>query len=331
MNTFGHTLKLSIFGESHGQVIGITLDGCPAGLKIDNDEFNTDLARRKSGKIGTTPRKELDQPEFISGIYKSYTTGAPITMIFRNKNTKSEDYEAFKRIPRPGHADFTAYKKYNGFNDPRGGGHFSGRLTLGLVAAGVIAKKLIFPLFVNAELIEAGGDKNIERAVKKALKANDSIGGIIKCKSENVPVGLGEPFFNKIEAVISHLVMSIPAIKGIEFGSGFQSAKMKGSEHNDPIIDKTGRTETNNAGGMNGGITNGNNLEFRVPVKPTSSTPQKQKTINLENEKIEELEVKGRHDACIALRIPVIIEAVTAFALADFMLQEQRIPRVYDS
>ena len=331
MNTFGHTLKLSLFGESHGQVIGITLDGCPAGLKIDTDEFNTDLARRKSGKIGTTPRKELDQPEFISGIYKSYTTGAPITMIFRNENINPKDYEAFKRIPRPGHADFTAYKKYNGFNDPRGGGPFSGRLTLGLVAAGVIAKKLIFPLFVNAELIEAGGDKNIERAVKKALKANDTIGGVIECKSKNVPVGLGEPFFNKIQAVISHLVMSIPAIKGIEFGSGFHSAKMKGSEHNDSIIDKTGRTETNYAGGTNGGITNGNNLEFRVPVKPTSSTPQKQKTINMENEKIEELEVKGRHDACIALRVPVIIEAVTAFALADFMLQEQRIPRVFES
>ncbi|MGM0498104.1 MAG: chorismate synthase [Bacteroidota bacterium] len=331
MNTFGHSLKLSIFGESHGHTIGITLDGCPAGLKIEKDEFNTDLARRKSGKIGTTPRKELDRPEIISGIYKSYTTGAPITFIFRNKDTKSKDYETFKRIPRPGHADFTAYKKYNGFNDPRGGGHFSGRLTLGLVAAGVIAKKLIFPLFVNAELIEAGGDQNIERAIQKALKDNDSIGGIIECKSENVPVGLGEPFFNKIEAVISHLVMSIPAVKGIEFGSGFQSAQMKGSEHNDPIIDKIGRTETNHAGGINGGITNGNDLIFRVPVKPTSSTPKKQKTINLEKEKIEELEIKGRHDACIALRVPVIIEAVTAFALADFMLQEQRIPRFYES
>ncbi len=331
MNTYGHFLKLSIFGESHGTVIGITIDGCPAGIKIEANEFNTDLARRKSGKIGTTPRKELDQPEILSGIYQSYTTGAPITMIFRNENTKSKDYEAFKRIPRPGHSDFTAYKKYKGFNDPRGGGHFSGRLTLGLVAAGVIAKKLIFPLFVNAELIEAGGDKNIERAVKKALRANDTIGGIIECKSKNVPVGLGEPFFNKIQAAISHLVMSIPAIKGIEFGSGFQSAKMKGSEHNDSIIDKTGRTETNYAGGINGGITNGNNLEFRVPVKPTSSTPKKQKTINLENEKIEELEVEGRHDACIALRVPVIIEAVTAFALADFMLQEQKIPRVFES
>jgi len=331
MNTFGHSLKLSIFGESHGSTIGITIDGCPAGIKISEEEFNTDLSRRKSGRTGTTPRKELDQPEFVSGIYNSYTTGAPITMIFKNKNTKSKDYEAFKETPRPGHADFTAYKKYNGFNDPRGGGHFSGRLTLGLVAAGVIAKKLISPLSVNAELIEAGGDKNIERAIKKALEENDSIGGIIECKSENVPIGLGEPFFNKTEAVISHLVMSIPAIKGIEFGSGFHSAKMNGSEHNDSIINKTGKTETNHAGGINGGLTNGNNLVFRVPVKPTSSTPKKQQTINLKNEQIEELEVKGRHDACIALRVPVIIEAVTAFALADFMLQEQKIPRISDS
>jgi chorismate synthase len=331
MNTFGHTLKLSIFGESHGPVIGITIDGCPAGLKIENSEFNTDLSRRKSGKIGTTPRKELDQPEIVSGVYKSYSTGAPITILFKNKNVKSKDYDTFKRIPRPGHADFTAYKKYNGFNDHRGGGHFSGRVTLGLVAAGVIAKKLIFPLFVNAELIEAGGDKNIERAIEKALKGNDTIGGIIECKSENVPVGLGEPFFNKIQAVISHLVMSIPAIKGIEFGAGFQSAQMTGSEHNDPIIDPQGRTETNNAGGINGGITNGNDLIFRVPVKPTSSTPKKQRTLNLEKGQIEELEVTGRHDACIALRIPVIIEAVTAFALADFMLQEQRIPKTYEN
>ncbi len=331
MNTFGQTLKLSIFGESHGPVVGITIDGCPAGLKVENNEFNTDLARRKSGKIGTTPREELDQPEIVSGTYKSYTTGAPITILFRNNNVKSKDYDTFTRIPRPGHADFTAYKKYNGFNDHRGGGHFSGRVTLGLVAAGVIAKKLIFPLFVNAELIEAGGDKNIEKAIKKALNDNDSIGGIIECKSENVPIGLGEPFFNKIQAVVSHLVMSIPAIKGIEFGAGFQSAQMTGSEHNDPIIDSQGRTETNNAGGINGGITNGNDLIFRVPVKPTSSTPKKQRTLNIEKGQIEELEVKGRHDACIALRIPVIIEAVTAFALADFMLQEHRIQRTYEN
>jgi chorismate synthase len=331
MNTFGQAFKLSIFGESHGRLVGITIDGCPAGIKINENEFNTDLSRRKSGKIGTTPRQELDQPEFVSGIYKGYTTGAPITVIFRNENIKPSDYNDFVRIPRPGHADFTAYKKYKGFNDHRGGGHFSGRLTLGLVAAGVIAKKIIFPLFVNAKLVEAGGNKDIEEAVQNAIKENDTIGGIIECKAKNVAVGLGEPFFNSIESVISHLIYAIPAVKGVEFGSGFSAAKMKGSQHNDPIINKEGQTETNNAGGINGGISNGNDIYFRVAIKPTASTPKKQKTINLNTDQLEELEVKGRHDVCIALRIPVIVEAVTAIAMADFMLLEQIAPRVFES
>jgi chorismate synthase len=331
MNSIGQAFKLSIFGESHGRLVGITIDGCPAGIKIDPNEFNTDLSRRKSGKIGTTPRKEIDEPEFVSGVFKGYTTGAPISVLFRNENVKSSDYNQFTRIPRPGHADFTAYKKYKGFNDHRGGGHFSGRLTLGLVAAGVIAKKIIFPVFVNAELIEAGGNKDVEKAVQEAIKKNDSIGGIINCKAKNIPVGLGEPFFNSIESIISHMVFSIPAIKGIEFGSGFNAASMTGSEHNDPIINSEGKTETNNAGGINGGISNGNDIVFRVAVKPTASTPKKQKTINLKTQKVEELEVKGRHDVCIAIRIPVIIEAVTAIALADFMLLEQIAPRVFES
>lgn len=331
MNTFGDIFKLSIFGESHNSHIGITIDGCPAGIKIDESEFNTDLKRRKSGKIGTTPRKEHDRPQIISGIYKNYTTGSPITILFQNENKHSDDYNEFQRIPRPGHADFTAYKKFQGFNDPRGGGHFSGRVTLGLVAAGVIAKKIIFPVFINAKLTEAGGLKDINTAIEKAIQDNDTIGGIIECRARNIPVGLGEPFFNSVESVISHLVYSIPAIKGIEFGSGFRAAKMKGSEHNDPIIKSNGQTKTNNAGGINGGITNGNDIFFRVAVKPTASTPQKQKTINLQTEQIENLEVKGRHDYCIALRMPVIVEAVTAIALADFMMLEQKAPRAFKS
>ena len=331
MNTIGTVLKLSIFGESHGKLVGVTIDGCPAGIKINTNEFSTDLSRRRSGKIGTTQRKELDQPEFVSGIFKGHTTGAPITILFRNENIKSSDYNQFTSIPRPGHADFTAYKKYKGYNDYRGGGHFSGRLTLGLVAAGIIAKKIIFPLFVNAELIEAGGNKDIEQAIEAAITQNDTIGGIIQCKAKNVPVGLGEPFFNSVESMISHMVFAIPAIKGIEFGSGFGASAMTGSEHNDAIISADGKTETNNAGGINGGITNGNDILFRVAVKPTASTPQKQKTINLETEEVEELEVKGRHDACIALRVPVVVEAVTAIALADFMLLEQQVPRVFEN
>ena len=330
MNVFGNLLRVSIFGESHGDLVGITLDGCPAGININMEEFNTDLSRRKSGKIGTTPRKELDQPEFVSGIYQDRTTGAPITILFRNQNTKSKDYRDFLQKPRPGHADFTSHQKFGGFNDHRGSGHFSGRLTLGLVAAGIIAKKIIFPVFVNAELIEAGGMKDIDQAVQYAIRKNDTIGGVIQCKAENVPVGLGEPFFNSVESVISHIIFSIPAIKGIEFGSGFQSSEMLGSENNDSIINQEGKTETNNAGGINGGITNGNDIIFRVAVKPPSSTPKKQKTLNLETNQMEELEVKGRHDACIALRMPVIVEAVTAFVLADFMLQEQKAPRVFE-
>jgi len=329
MNSFGNLLRISIFGESHGELTGIAIDGCPAGIRVEPEEFNTDLARRKSGKIGTTPRKELDQPEIVSGFYKEHTTGAPITILFRNENKNPGDYKKFQSIPRPGHADFTAFSKFGGYNDHRGSGHFSGRLTLGLVAAGVIAKKIIFPVFVNARLLEAGGNEDIEQAIQDAIRMQDTIGGLIECTAENVPVGLGEPFFNPVESMISHIIFAIPAIKGIEFGSGFGAARMTGSQHNDAIISKDGKTETNHAGGINGGITNGNNIHFRTSVKPPSSIPQKQKTLNMQTEHIEELAVEGRHDVCIALRVPVIVEAVTAFVLADFMLQEQKVRRVY--
>ncbi|MBS3774854.1 MAG: chorismate synthase [Bacteroidales bacterium] len=330
MNVFGKIFRISIFGESHGNLIGITLDGCPAGININPEEFNTDLSRRKSGKIGTTPRKELDHPEFVSGIYQERTTGAPITILFKNQNTQSKDYKDFLQKPRPGHADFTAHHKFGGFNDHRGSGHFSGRLTLGLVAAGVIAKKVIFPVFVNAKLTEAGGMQDIDQAIQYALQNNDTIGGLIDCKVENVPVGLGEPFFDSVESLISHGIFSIPAIRGIEFGTGFQASEMLGSEHNDSIITKEGKTETNHAGGINGGITNGNDILFRVAVKPPSSTPKKQQTLNLETNQMEDIEVKGRHDACIALRMPVIVEAITAVVLADLMLLEQKTPRVFE-
>jgi len=328
MNSFGTLLRISIFGESHGDLVGVTIDGCPAGIKIEMEEFNTDLSRRKSGKIGTTPRKEPDRPEFVSGFYKEHTTGAPITILFHNQNKRSGDYNDFLSTPRPGHADFTAFRKFGGYNDYRGSGHFSGRLTLGLVAAGVIAKKIIFPVFVNAQIIEAGGSSDIDQAVQKAIQRQDTIGGIIECTAENLPIGLGEPFFNPVESMISHLIYAIPAIKGVEFGSGFQAASMYGSQHNDAIVNQEGKTETNHAGGINGGITNGNDLVFRTAVKPPSSTPAKQKTLNMKTGNLEELKVTGRHDVCIALRIPVIIEAAAAFVLADFMLQEQRVGRI---
>lgn len=320
MNTFGRIFRISIFGESHGKSVGVTIDGCPPGINLSEEDMLHDLARRQAGAKGTTPRKEKDLPEIISGVFNGKTTGAPITVVFKNENTRSKDYSQLKVVPRPGHADFVALKKYKGFNDYRGGGHFSGRLTLALVAAGVIAKKIIPQVKISAKLVEAGGQSNIEKAIDEALKKRESIGGIVSCSANGVPIAWGEPFFDSIESVISHLVFSIPAIKGLEFGSGFQAAKMVGSEHNDEIIDPEGGTKTNHAGGINGGISNGNELIFRVAVKPTSSISLPQETINLKTQQTEQLEIKGRHDACIALRVPVVLEAVTAIALADFSL-----------
>ena len=317
MNTFGRIFQVSIYGESHGNQVGVLIDGCPAGLAISEEDFSEDLQRRKSGAKGTTPRIEDDKPLIISGVFNGFTTGAPILISFQNKNTKSEDYNNLFTFPRPGHADFTGKMKFGGFNDYRGGGHFSGRLTLGLVAVGVIAKKLVNPVKIKANLIEAGGETNIEAAIDKALKNEDSIGGIVECTAENVVIGLGEPFFDSFESLLSHAVFAIPAIKGIEFGSGFKAAKMFGSEHNDNLTDSAGKTETNHAGGINGGITNSNDLEFRVAVKPTSSTPKEQESFNLDKKKMEKLVIDGRHDLCIALRVPVVVEAVTAMVLAD--------------
>ncbi|MBA7653979.1 Chorismate synthase [subsurface metagenome] len=328
MNTFGKIFRISIFGESHGNSVGVTLDGVPAGLPLVFKDFFNDLNRRRSGAKGTTPRKEADLPKLMSGVFNDYTTGAPLTILFENTNIRSKDYSKLRETPRPGHADFVAAKKYGGFEDYRGGGHFSGRLTLGLVAAGVIAKKLIGAIQIKAKLIEAGGTSDIEAAIDKAVDEQDSIGGIVECRINGLPVGLGEPFFDSVESAISHMVFSIPAIKGIEFGSGFNAAKMKGSEHNDNIISMDGKTETNNAGGINGGITNGNELVFRIAVKPASSTSKKQCTMNIKTGKLDNLEVQGRHDACIALRVPVVLEAATAIVLADFMMQEQRFPRI---
>jgi chorismate synthase len=323
MNSFGVIYRISIFGESHGPAIGVIIDGCPPGIAISEGDFMHDLARRQSGAAGTTKRQEPDLPEILSGVYNGFTTGSPIAIQTRNKDKISSDYSEFKKIPRPGHADFTAQTKYSGFSDLSGSGHFSGRITWGLVAAGVIAKKICSNSTVTANLTSAGGSADIQKAVNDAVAVNDSIGGIIECRIINPPMAIGEPFFNSLESVISHLIFSIPAIKGIEFGSGFASAAMKGSAHNDPIIDEHGKTATNNAGGINGGISNGNEIVFRVAVKPTSSTGVGQTTFNFETRKMESLKVTGRHDTCIALRMPVIVEAAAAIALADLMLVDR--------
>ena len=289
MNSFGVVFRLSLFGESHGPAIGIVVDGCPPGLTISPDDFLPDLSRRQSGSKGTTLRREPDLPEILSGVLDGVTTGAPVTLVTRNSDKISSDYDEFKQVPRPGHADFVSKVKFSGFSDMRGSGHFSGRITWGLVAAGVIAKKIAATSEIKAKLISAGGSADIEKAIDDAIASNDSIGGIIECRIIKPPLGVGEPFFYSFESALSHLVFSIPAIKGIEFGAGFSAASMKGSQHNDPFVDSSGKTATNNAGGINGGITNGNEIVFRVVVKPTSSTGVDQNTFNFREEKMTTL------------------------------------------
>ena len=320
MNTFGRIFRVSIFGESHGAQVGVVIDGCPAGIALTDSDFTADLQRRKSGAKGTTPRIEADEPEIVSGVFDGHTTGTPITILFKNANTHSSDYSNLVAQPRPGHADFTGRCKYNGFNDYRGGGHFSARNTVAIVAAGVVSKKVLDGVSIKSTIVEVCGQADIEAAVAKAMEQSDSVGGIVDCRVNGLPVGLGEPFWDSVESLISHAVFAIPAVKGIEFGSGFSAAKMVGSQHNDAIIDERGTTATNNAGGINGGITNGNELYFRLAVKPTASIAREQMTYNFETHKVEPLIVKGRHDACIALRVPPIVEAMTAIALADLKL-----------
>ena len=328
MNSFGRNFRVNIFGESHGPMVGITIDGCLPGIYIAESDFLNDLSRRKGGVVaGTTSRTETDKPIFLSGVFNGFTTGAPLTIAFENNNTQPKDYEALRAIPRPGHADFVATKKFNGFEDYRGGGHFSGRLTVCLVAAGVVAKKMIEKINVHsaiqisADILEVGGEADIEKAIETAIKNQDSIGGIIGCKVKNLPIGKGSPFFDSIESLISHAVFSIPAIKGIEFGSGFSAAKMKGSEHNDSIINESGETSSNHAGGISGGLSNGNDIQFRVVVKPTSSTPKLQESYNIVTNQIEAFAIKGRHDLCIALRVPPVLEAVTAMVVVDLLME----------
>ena len=328
MNSFGRIFRVHIFGESHGECVGLTIDGCPAGLPLSVEDFTADIERRKPGAKGTTPRREDDIPQIKTGLFNGKTTGAPITILFENNNTRSADYDKLRAIPRPGHADFVASAKFGGNEDYRGSGHFSGRLTVCLVAAGVVAKKILPGVNIISSILEIGGETDLEKGLQKAIDAKDSIGGIIECRVNGLPVGLGEPFFDSVESAISHAVFAIPAIRGIEFGTGFTAAKMFGSQHNDAIENKTGKTFTNHAGGIVGGITNSNELIFRIAIKPTSSTPIEQQTLNIQTDTVETFSVKGRHDLCIALRVPVILEAVTAFVLADLMLLEQKIPRI---
>jgi len=327
MNRFGTLFSVSIFGESHGESVGMVIDGCPPGIPLAVEDFVEDTTRRKGGtQKGVTPRQEEDLPLFKSGLFNGKTTGAPLTLLFENKNTRSGDYEKQRTVPRPGHADFVAHKKYGGYEDYRGGGHFSGRLTLCLVAAGVVAKKILGPLSIRATITEIAGEQDLEKGLQKGIDAKDSVGGIVECRVSGLPIGLGEPFFDSVESLIAHAAFSIPAVKGVEFGAGFAAARMFGSDHNDAIEDMEGRTRTNHAGGVVGGITNGNELVFRVAIKPTSSTPKEQTTLNWETGQQEAFAVRGRHDLCIALRVPPVLEAVTAMVLVDLMKREGKLP-----
>lgn len=330
MNTFGRKYRVSIFGESHGELIGVVLDGVPAGLELSEDDFVQDVLRRKSGAKGTTPRIEADQPCIVSGVFEGHTTGAPLTVTFRNTNTHSSDYSLFAAMPRPGHADLTAALKWDDCQDPRGSGHFSGRLTLPIVAAGVVAKKILKDATmldetpcsaVNARIVELGGISDQEQwqdAIDQAIREGDSLGAVIECTVPDIDPGYGEPFWDSVESQIAHAVFAIPGVRGIEFGDGFKAAAMKGSEHNDPI-GEDGRPVKNGAGGANGGITNGAPISFRVAFKPTSSIRKAQQTFNFQTGDMDTLEVPGRHDVCFALRAPVVVEAMTAIVLADLV------------
>ena len=320
MNTFGRIFRVSVFGESHGDFIGVTIDGVPEGIDLSVDDFSEDIARRKAGAPGTSPRTEGDEPQIVSGLFDGHTTGAPLTILFRNQNTRPDDYQDFDAIPRPGHADYVASVKWDWANDPRGGGHFSGRMTLPIVAAGVVAKKVLEGITFDAHLCEVGGCGNLHKwpsMLEAAAAEGDSLGGVVECVVSDLPIGLGEPFFDSVESLISHAVFSIPGVRGIEFGDGFKAARMKGSEHNDPFGPEG--PVKNGAGGVNGGITNGAPLYFRVAFKPTSSISRPQRTWNFATEQMDTLEIKGRHDVCFALRTPVIVEAMAAIVLADLV------------
>ncbi len=314
MNSFGNIFRITLYGESHGKEIGVVVDGCPAGIPLSENDMLTDIERRKTGGYATSTRTESDIPEIRSGIYQGHTTGAPILVAFHNEDFNDEDYN-FDGFFRPGHADYAAYKKYNGYNNPLGGGQFSGRMTLPLVAAGCIAKKLIPSIDISAQILP-----ECMANVEKALENNDSAGGIVECRIRNLEAGIGEPLFDSLESLISHAIFSIPGVKAIEFGNGIASASMLGSEYNDCIVSSDGKTATNNCGGINGGISNGNEIVFRTYYHPTPSIAKKQKTFNFNSLKVEDLEIHGRHDTCFALRTPVIVEALVAIVLADLTL-----------
>jgi len=359
-NSFGNLFTITSFGESHGRLIGIIIDGCPAGLAINEQDIQKELDKRKPGEDpASTTRKEEDKAEVLSGIFNGHTTGAPVCLAIWNKDIDSGKYEKGKFLPRPGHADFTSYIKYGGFGDYRGGGRFSGRITAGFVMAGAIARKLLklINTEVMAHTVEIGDiaarhmdfdeiRQNITRnplrcadakaarkmtaAIEEAARQGDSLGGIIEGIALGLPAGLGEPIFGALDAQLVKALFAIPAVKGVEFGAGFQSARKKGSENNDPFVIENDKlvTGSNNAGGILGGISNGMPLVVRVAIKPTASIAKSQQTVNMDEMTGAKLELKGRHDVCIVPRATVVVEAMIAVTLCDFALRAGLIPMV---
>lgn len=364
-NFFGDAFRIALSGESHSPLMSVEIHGVPKGLPLCPEDFAADIARRRPGRKGTTARVETDVPEIVRGVMDGVTTGTTLKIVFRNQNIDPSAYRQFVDMPRPGHADWVRRIKYGADSLTSGGGMFSGRMTLPLVAAGVVARKIIAPLRVEAFLTEVGGkrlmygmaqpsmdtgstcadssgqstpvgtgmstvdwserevltsESELDSFLEHIASEGDSVGGIVECTCAGVPAGLGEPFFYPMEAALSQMIFSIPGIRGIEFGDGFGASRMRGSQHNDPIIDTAGHTSRNGAGGINGGITNGNPIVFRVAVKPTSSIARSQKTVSLSTGRMEELSIKGRHDVCFALRVPPVIESAAAIVLCDFIL-----------
>jgi chorismate synthase len=363
-NVLGERFMMITFGESHGRCVGVIVDGCPAGLPLQESDIQSKLDLRKPGQsIVTTQRREEDKVEILSGVFNGYTTGAPICMLIWNKDVDSKPYDMIKSKPRPGHADYPAYVKYKGFNDYRGGGRFSGRLTAAFVMAGALAEKLLrytLGIEIFAYTKEIGGismnkdaldyideiksnrysnevrcpDSStamlMRDAIVKARQEGDSLGGIVECIAINVPIGLGEPIFGALESDISRALFSIPAVKGVEFGSGFRAARLKGSENNDPYTIKDGKvvTLTNNAGGILGGLSNGMPLLLRVAFKPASSIAKTQRTVDIESMNDSEIVVPGRHDPCVVPRAVPVVEAMVAVVLADHAIRAGIIPPV---
>lgn len=322
-NSFGSKFRIDIWGASHAPEIGVRIGGVPQGIALSEADFEADLSRRRASAKGTTARHEKDIPTIVTGVVDGLTTGGAIEIVFSNGDTRSSDYSQFEHHPRPSHVDFTARAKYGNDVDLRGSGQFSGRMTVLLVAAGVVAKKIVQTVDYKTSIVEIGGSRNVvefQSIIEAAMRDGDSVGGVVECRAKGIEAGVGEPFFDSVESVIAHLMFSVPAVKGVEFGSGFEGVRLRGSERNDCFVDGEGHTATNNEGGINGGITNGNELVVRVAIKPTPSISCPQMTYNKTLGEVAPLQIKGRHDACIALRAAVVVESVVAIALAELSL-----------